>query len=112
MLSGLLGSQSILGIVTAIPPLVASAIEGNEHMKQHGARPSGASAWRAAAVMTGLGLAVNILLFGLSYLSSRAAAPDLAPLVSDILPMAALITAAQFGFNRLALRVIPQPAKG
>ncbi len=109
-LGSFVGINSVTGIITALPPLIASAIEGNDYAKRHGARPAGVPAWRMTLAMTGIGLGVNILLFGLTLAAVQGGGGDPMTVVKSMLPMAALITVAQLGFNRLGLRVAPQSA--
>ncbi|MBV7408451.1 ABZJ_00895 family protein [Maritimibacter sp. DP1N21-5] len=106
----MLGLPSALGFAAALPPLLASVVEGNAYARTKGGRPTGQTALFGAARMTAVALGVNLLVAGLVNAAMQGRLMSMAGEPSQIALMAVGLIVIQFGFNRLGLRLAPQSA--
>lgn len=102
-----LGLTSAYGITVALPPLIASVVEGQAYAKTHGAHVRGEPAWRAALIMAILGAAIYIVVAGallMAVANRQAVEIPLLPILGGMVG----IVGIQFLLNRLGLRLAPQ----
>ena len=98
------------GVTAALPPLIGSIIEGQDHVKTHGVRASGQAAMQGAFVMTAIALAVNLLLLGAAYGASRGLVFGTGFAWGTFALWAVVLTLIQFALNRLGIRLAPSKA--
>ncbi|MEC7764621.1 MAG: ABZJ_00895 family protein [Pseudomonadota bacterium] len=106
----LLNMPSATGFAIALPPLIASVVEGNAHAKANGTRPTGRPAMEGSLRMTAFSFGVTLLLFGLGNVATGGQLMTEFGGAGRVALGAIVLIVIQFAFNRLGLRLAPQAA--